>query len=162
MNTLFLQVAIKSDGDNSIIASEIARMKNLEAIDWIGYGLIAFVLLVILSLIIYVIYNIIDSLKYEWYETTGTIIDKHYKPEHYSTGVGVMPNGSGGMSTIITSNTEPEDWFVMVKLDTGKVVKVSDLTPEYYYDVKIGTKVDLGCKIYWLSKTRSEFDILVN
>lgn len=161
MNTLFLQ-AVTSDGDNAILAYHIEKMKHLDAGDWIFYSLIAIFCFAFVSLIVWIIYDCIDSLKYEWYETSGVIIDKHYKPEHHSTGIGVMANGAGGLSPVVTSNTESEDWFVMVKLDSGKVVKVSDLTPEYYYDVKIGTKVDVACKIYWLSKTRSQFDIIVD
>ena len=158
MNTLFLQ-AVTSDGDNAILASHIERMKHLNAMDWIFFGIIAAIILVILWVILAGIYNWIDELKYEWYETSGTIVDKHYKPAHHSTGVGFMP-GNGTITPIITSNTESEDWFVMVKLDSGTVVKVSELPAEYYYGVEIGAKVNVGCKIYWLSKQRSQFDII--
>ena len=146
MNTLFLQ------------ASLIKNLSFLLFIDLAINILFYFLIFIFVLLII----RFIDSFKYEWYETTGTIVDKLYKPKNSSTDSSVMADGSGGFYITTTSDTEPENWFVLVELDNGDIVKVSDLTPEYYYNVKMGTKVDVCCKIYWLTKTRSEFDIIVD
>jgi hypothetical protein len=107
----------------------------------IKWGAISFVAVAIF-LTVFVIVDMISATSKDF---TAFVVDKHYKPEHNSTGVGtaIMPNGQVG--TVIVSESESERWNIMVRTNEGKVVTAKS-EADIYYKKSIGEKV--LCKVY--------------
>ena len=75
----------------------------------------------------------------------GSVIDKHYKAERNSTGIGYGMTSSGKSGVIVTSEHECEKFLLMVKTESGQVITV-ECEPTLYYEKQVGQKID--CKAY--------------
>lgn len=75
----------------------------------------------------------------------GSVIDKHYKAEITSVGTGTAVGSNGSVGVVTTTETDPEEFLIMVKTETGKIVTVK-CEPELYYEKQVGQKID--CKAY--------------
>ncbi len=75
----------------------------------------------------------------------GSVIDKHYKAERNSTGIGYGMTSSGENGVIVTSEHESEEFLLMVKTENGNIVTV-ECEPTLYYEKQVGQKID--CKAY--------------
>lgn len=67
----------------------------------------------------------------------GKVVDKQYKAETKSTGIGSGAAGNGQVGVVITSQNEPEKFLLMVKTPEGKVL-TADAEAELYYQKEIG------------------------
>ena len=75
----------------------------------------------------------------------GNVIDKHYEVESHRTGTGVGVTSSGKTGVVMTFESEPEKFLLMVKTESGKIVTVK-CEPELYYQKEIGERID--CNAY--------------
>lgn len=71
----------------------------------------------------------------------GNVIDKHYEAESHRTGTGVGVTSSGKTGVVITSESEPEKFLLIVKTESGKIVTVN-CEPELYYVKEVGEQVE--------------------
>lgn len=74
---------------------------------------------------------------------SGNVIDKHYKAESHRTGTGVGVTSSGQTGVVMTSESEPEKFLLMVKTENGKVV-TAKCKPELYYQKEIGQSIEFA------------------
>lgn len=70
----------------------------------------------------------------------GYVIDKHYKAERISVGTGTAVGSNGNVGVITTTEFDPEDFLIMVKDESGRVVTVK-CDPELYYQKEIGDSI---------------------
>ncbi len=75
----------------------------------------------------------------------GSVIDKHYKAERTSVGTGTAVGSNGSVGVVTTTETDTEEFLIMVKTETGEIVTVK-CEPELYYEKQVGQKID--CKAY--------------
>lgn len=150
----------RTDGEDVIIYRWIEQSKRYETIDWIFIVFVTVLLLIILIGIISLLYSWIDEMYIiNTKSFDGIIIDKGYKPEHTSSSIGFVANGSNGLSPVSTTNYSPEDYSIVVRLSDGEVVKVHDIDMQSYYDLSLNQSITVKYDIYWLSKTCSEYYI---
>ena len=71
----------------------------------------------------------------------GTVIDKHYKAERNSTGTGYGMTSNGKMGVVVTSESEPEKFLVMVKTENAQIFTVK-CSAELYYKKEIGEQIE--------------------
>ena len=71
----------------------------------------------------------------------GNVIDKHYEAESNRTVTGVGVTSSGKTGVVMTSESEPEKFLLMVKTESGKIVTVK-CEPELYYEKEIGERIE--------------------
>ena len=98
----------------------------------------------ILALILFgLVFICIDGLmsKPEFY--SGSVIDKHYSGESHRTGTGVGVTSSGQTGVVMTSESEPEKFLLMVRTKTGNVV-TAKCKPELYYEKEIGQEIEFA------------------
>ena len=69
----------------------------------------------------------------------GILVDKHYKPEHNTTSVGVVYT-SNGANIVSTGSQDNEAYILMVKSQSGKIIKIN-CNPEQYYDYKLNDSI---------------------
>lgn len=102
---------------------------------------------------IWALYGVVDSLSSKKKHFTGTIIDKLYKPDASSTGIGHGVTSSGGMATTVISNHSPERWFVMVDIGNGEIEKVY-CSDDFFYKktTTTGSKIEFSANIGGISK----------
>jgi hypothetical protein len=96
----------------------------------------------ILALILLgLVFICIDGLmsKPEFY--SGNVVDKHYSAESHRTGAGVGVTSGGQTGVVMTSESEPEKFLLMVKTKTGNVV-TAKCKPELYYEKEIGQEIE--------------------
>lgn len=74
---------------------------------------------------------------------SGNVIDKHYKAESHRTGTGVAVTSSGQTGVVVTSESEPEEFLLMIKTEDGKVV-TAKCKPELYYQKEIGQSIEFA------------------
>ena len=84
---------------------------------------------------------VIDGINTEPKPFYGTVIDKHYKAERNSTGAGYGMTSNGKMGVVVSSESEPEKFLIMVETENGKIVTVK-CSPELYYKKQIGEKIE--------------------
>ena len=75
----------------------------------------------------------------------GNVIDKHYKAERTSVGPGTAVGSNGNVGVVTTTEVDPEEFLIMVKTESGKIVTVN-CEPELYYEKEIGERID--CNAY--------------
>lgn len=75
----------------------------------------------------------------------GNVIDKSYKAERTSVGTGTAVGNNGGVGVVTTTEVDPEEFLIMVKTASGKIVTVK-CKPELYYQKEIGERID--CNAY--------------
>ena len=75
----------------------------------------------------------------------GNVIDKHYKAERTSVGTGTAVGSNGNIGVVTTTEVDPEEFLIMVKTESGKIVTVK-CEPELYYEKEIGERID--CNAY--------------
>lgn len=96
---------------------------------------------VIALIILGITFIVIDGINTEPKPFYGTVIDKRYKAERNSTGTGYGMTSNGKMGVVVTSESEPEKFLVMVKTESGQIVTVK-CSPELYYEKEIGEEID--------------------
>ncbi|MBE7671577.1 hypothetical protein F7649_10680 [Tenacibaculum piscium] len=96
---------------------------------------------VIALIILGVTFIVIDVINAKPKQFYGTIIDKHYKAERNSNGTGYGMTSNGKMGVVVTSESEPEKFLVMVEIENGKIFTV-ECSPELYYKKQIGEKIE--------------------
>jgi hypothetical protein len=75
----------------------------------------------------------------------GNVIDKHYKAERTSVGTGTSVGSNGSVGVVTTTEVDPEEFLIMVKTESGKIVTVN-CEPELYYQKEVGERID--CNAY--------------
>lgn len=100
---------------------------------------------IIAILVLSTVFLLIDGLASKPEVFYGNVIDKHYKAERNSSGTGYGMTTNGKSGVILTSESEPEEFLIMVKTKSGKIVTVK-CKPELYYDKQIGDKIE--CNSY--------------
>lgn len=75
----------------------------------------------------------------------GNVIDKHYKAERASVGTGTAVGSNGNVAFLTTTEVDHEEFLIMVKNESGKIVTVK-CEPELYYEKEIGERID--CNAY--------------
>lgn len=70
----------------------------------------------------------------------GIIVDKQYKPEESTTGVGTGIGADGTATTVVTTSNSDETFIIMAKHSTGKIHTI-ECEPELYYSKKIGETI---------------------
>lgn len=98
----------------------------------------------ILALILFgLVFILVDGLmsKPEYY--SGNVIDKHYSSASHKTGTGVGVTSSGQTGVVMTSESEPEKFLLIVKTENGKVV-TAKCKPELYYQKEIGQSIEFA------------------
>ena len=75
----------------------------------------------------------------------GSVIDKHYKAERTSVRAGTAVGSNGNVGVVATTEVDPEEFLIMVKTASGKIVTVK-CEPELYYEKEIGERID--CNAY--------------
>lgn len=74
---------------------------------------------------------------------SGNVIDKHYKAKSHRTGTGVGVTSSGKTGVVMTSESEPEKFLLIVKTENGRVV-TAKCEPELYYQKEIGQSIEFA------------------
>ena len=100
----------------------------------IGRGLVVAALLVL-------VFIGVDGVASEPEAFSGVVVDKQYKAEQNSTGMGY----GGDAGVIVTTAHDAEEFLLLVKVEDGKIATVK-CEPEIYYQKKVGQKID--CKAY--------------
>lgn len=95
------------------------------------------ILWVILAFIAFVLVDVIFINRVEY---TGIVIDKHYKSEQSSYGVGSAIGANGQVGVVSTYQHEDEKFLIMVKQVSGQIV-TTESEPELYYKKQIGDSV---------------------
>lgn len=75
----------------------------------------------------------------------GNVIDKHYKAERTSVGTGTVVGSNGGVGVVTTTEVDTEEFLIMVKTESGKIVTVK-CEPELFYEKELGERID--CNAY--------------
>ena len=70
----------------------------------------------------------------------GNVIDKHYKAEMTSVGTGTAVGSNGVVGVVTTTEVDPEEFLLMVKNESGKIVTVK-CEPELYYEKEVGERL---------------------
>lgn len=120
------------------------------AIDTMMAIIMTIIALLMLSLIAYGIWSWIDSYG-QWYHFEGKVVGRAYEPATSSTSVGMIANGSGGVSPMVTSSSSPESFDMFVRLKDNTIQKLY-VSQQRYFDLKDGDKVDFWKKRGRLSK----------
>ena len=103
------------------------------------------VIISIISLVVlFLVFILIDGIFSKPVEFSGTVVDKHYKAESTKTGTGVVTTSQGGTGIVTTTVTEPEEFLIMVKTESGKIL-TAKCEPEIYYAKENGQPIDC----YW-------------
>ncbi len=100
---------------------------------------------IIALIVLGIVFILIDEIGAKAEPFNGTIVDKQYKAERSTTGVGTVTSSSGQVGTVVTSQTDPEAFLIMVKTGNGKIVTV-ECTAELYYQKEIGQEIN--CNYY--------------
>lgn len=87
-----------------------------------------------------IVFVITDSLVLNSEIYNGYVVDKRYQAESNKIGTGVGVSSSGKSAIVITSESEPEKFLIMVKTEDGKISTVK-CSPELYYKKEIGDKI---------------------
>ena len=107
-----------------------------------GTLMIAFVVFLLL-LMAGGVYSIADRMKGEYIWLAGTVAEKSYTPESSSTGVGVGPDGRGGVTTVVTSSYEDAKWSMLVDLPEFDTLTPVEVAPSDYKRTAPGSKIKL-------------------
>jgi hypothetical protein len=98
---------------------------------------------IITLILLGILFISIDGLmsKPEFY--SGNVIDKHYSPARNRTGTGVGVTSGGQTAVVMTSESQPEKFLLMVKTKAGNVV-TAKCKPELYYEKEIGQEIEFA------------------
>lgn len=91
------------------------------------------------------IFIIVDDLCSKPVYFQGTVIDKQYKGETNSTGIGTGVASNGQVGTVITSQHEDEKFLLIVQDATGEI-STAECEAKLYYSKQINAPV----RCYWL------------
>mgnify|MGYP006913924170 FL=1 len=92
-------------------------------------------------IILFLIFILIDGVFSKPIEFSGIVVDKQYKAESTNIGTGTVTTNQGGTGTITTTEIDPEQFLIMVKTKTGKIL-TAKCPPELYYSKKEGQMID--------------------
>ena len=99
----------------------------------------------IISLVIlFVVFLLIDGIFSKPVYFSAIVMDKHYKAESTKIGTDVVTTSNGGTGIVTTTETEPEEFLVMVKNNNGKIL-TAKCEPEIYYSKEKGQRIEC----YW-------------
>jgi hypothetical protein len=101
------------------------------------------ILIIILFLLF--IFFLIDGIASKPESFYGYVIDKNYKSESNTSGIGYLMTNTGKGGVILTSEYESEKFILIVKNEKGNIVSV-ECEPEIYYEKQVGQKI--YCKAY--------------
>lgn len=100
----------------------------------------------IVGIILFVIYDFIESATAIRREGSGVIVDKLYKPDASSTGTAIGFTSGGQMTTGTVTHHSPEAWFVMVNVGQFQIEKVY-CSDDFYY--RPSTRQGQAVQFYW-------------
>lgn len=127
---------------------------------WISIWAV-FLILCVLSVIVYVIYclvyNFIDKKASTVRQFNATVIDKKYLGEQTTSGVGTAVLSNGGVGIVSTSSTTDEEFLLFVKAD--KVYKV-EVDMQQFYQFKLNDTVNISVRVGGLSKEELSTEII--
>lgn len=87
----------------------------IEIYDWVEENSVSLIVVGLLSVMVgFVIF--LYAQPYEPYYISGLVVGKEYSASKTETGVGVGYNQNGNPTTIVTTNTEPEKWTVVMSV----------------------------------------------
>lgn len=104
--------------------------------DWIERSLMG-ILWLILGFVVLVLVDVFCGRCVEY---NAVVVDKHYKAEENSYGVGSSIGANGQVGIVSTSEHESEKFLLMVKKENDEIV-TTECEPELYYQKKIGDTV---------------------
>lgn len=102
-------------------------------------GELPFLTIITGIIIAVLILTLVDGIFYQPEDMKGIIVDKHYKAERNSIGTGTAIT-SNGVGIVTTTEVDPEEFLVMTKDVTGKIVTVK-CSPELYYKKEFGDTI---------------------
>lgn len=100
---------------------------------------------IIAILILGLAFILIDGLASKPEAFYGKVIDKQYKAERTNVGTGTAVVSNGGVGVVTTTEVDPEEFLIMVKTESEKIVTVK-CEPELYYQKELGERID--CNAY--------------
>lgn len=98
----------------------------------------------IITVVLFIVFFLVDIIGTTPMYFHGVVVDKHYNMERRATGTGIVSTSNGGTAVVVTTETEPEKFIVMVRTAGGKVYTV-ECPPEVYYAKKEGQTIEC----YW-------------
>lgn len=81
---------------------------------------------------------------------SGIVVDKHYKAERNSNGVGYGTSSSGNTGMVVTSSRESEKFLIMVRSNEGHIV-TTESTADIFYSKEIGDDVVFEAYKGWIT-----------
>lgn len=100
---------------------------------------------IIAIVILAIAFFLIDGIASKPEAFYASVVDKHYKAERTSVGTGTAVGSNGNVGVVTTTEVDPEEFLIMVKTESGKIVTVK-CEPELYYEKEIGQRID--CNAY--------------
>lgn len=101
--------------------------------------------LLIIFITLLVSFFIIDVVASNKQGFKGVVIDKHYKSSRTSVGSGVATGANGSSTVVTTVQTEPEEFYLIVRTTNCDIVTVK-CSSELYYSKEISQ--DITCEYY--------------
>lgn len=95
-------------------------------------------------IILFLIFILIDGIFSKPVYFSGVVVDKQYSAESTRTGTGYGVTSNGQTGVVVTTETEPEKFLIMVKTKSGKIF-TAKCEPEVYYSKKEGQAIEC----YW-------------
>lgn len=158
----------------------LAEVLREDDFDNTKYALAMFILLLVLFLLAFIvwiiwdeIYGALDKKKATYIIYTGELIDKKYKGESSSSGIGtaVVPNSNGGMGIgiVSTRSSSPEEFLFFIRTTRANVYlpeyPVRNLykllvSMEEYYSRNVGEEVQFEVCYGGLSKVELSMRVL--
>lgn len=99
---------------------------------------------IIALMISFLIFILMDDIFSKPVYFSGIVVDKHYKAKSTRTGTGFGATSNGQTGVVVTTETEPEKFLIMVKTENGKII-TADCEPEVYYAKREGQPIEC----YW-------------
>lgn len=75
------------------------------------------------------------------FSKVGTVAEKHYEPEHNSSGTGIGLGSNGSTEMISTSSHSDEEFLVLVDVQGEDEYEKIDMVPRDYKKAKVGSRV---------------------
>ena len=80
---------------------------------------------------------LVDGLASTTVQHQGVVLDKHYEAERSGLGTGTAITPDGEVGIVTTTESEPEQFVLMIRTEDQKVITVK-CKPELFYQKEVG------------------------